>query len=376
MKKLISLLVVCLLLTGCVEKKYIEKLGVITVIGYDVLEEGLVQGTMVFFQFDPSAQNVSQIITSIAKTSKGIRQDGNLKSSKELVSGQLRLVVFGKKAAESGTARLLDTLNRDASISDLLYLTVAEENAKDILQSNKMEDAADIGNYLKSLIEKNIRKEVLPSSTLHRFMHDYHDVGLDPILPMVGLADGKPVIYHLALFQGDRFVKKVPVKQGFYLKLLESRFRAGHLETTLPEEPFKPYLQSDRNHKNVEGIQIAMDEISSKTKIKLVDPKALKFKVDVNIKTRILEISEDIQIQNPKVLKLMEEELSKNIENKMEELVEVIKEAQVDPVGFGKKYNGASRKKKLTKEEWREKIKDIEVEFNVNAKILRHGIIQ
>ncbi|KGX83283.1 Ger(x)C family spore germination protein [Pontibacillus marinus] len=375
MKKFIPLLIVCILMTGCVEKKYIEKLGIVTTIGFDLLDDGFLQGTMAFFQFDPNAQNVSQIVTSTAKTSKGIRQDGNLKSSKKLVSGQLRLVVFGRKAAEKGLGRIIDTLARDAAISDILYLTVAEDRAQDIIQSNKMEDAPDIGAYLHGLIEKNIDDEVLPPSTLHHFTHDFHDVGLDPTLPMLGLSDNKPVIFHLALFQGDQFVTEIPVKQGFYLKLILDRFQAGHLELKLPKDPFLPHLRG-RVNEDVEGVYITMDEIRSKSNITLTDPNALKYKVDIRLSTRIIEISEDIKLQERKVLKLMEEQLSKQLEENLKEFTELIIENKVDPVGFGRMYENSSRNIELTEKKWREMIPNIEVDFNVNAKILRHGIIK
>lgn len=374
MKKLICTLCILVLLTGCVEKKYIERLGIITVIGYDLLEEEFLEGTLIFFQFDPNANSVSQIITSRANSAKGIRQDANLKSSKQLVSGQLRLAVFGSQLAEKGIMRVTDTLARDAAVSDLLYMTIAEEDAKSILSSNKMEDAADIGNYLNSMLRKNIRNEVLPYSTLHQFQHDYYDIGRDPILPMLNLEDGKPVLRHLALMQDDRLVGKLPVKKGFYLKLIESRFEAGHLEVGLPREIFKPYFKSDRNHEEIDKMYVTFDEIKSKSNLKLTSPDSLDFKLEVMLEGRILEISDDLKIQDPKVVKLLEEELANLIEEEIKNVVEVTKEKKVDPIGFGQIYN--TQRPLKSKEEWREMIPDINVDVSAKSRIVRHGIIK
>ncbi len=376
-KTLIILISSCLFLSGCVEKRYIERLGIITAIGYDLLEDDFMQGTMVFFQFDPNAENVSQIISSTAKTSKGIRQDGDLKSSKELASGQIRVVLFGEKAAEQGVSRILDTLKRDAAISDLLYLTVAQGEARDILQSNKMEDAADIGNYLKGLIRKNVRDESLPPSTLHDFLHKYYDRGVDPVLPVFSLTDNKPVLYYLALFQGDRFVSFMPVKQGFSLKILGSRFQAGHLEAELPREPFLPFIRTHEKENFMrDHVFVTMDEIRSDSEIKLMNPEELKYEVEISLETRIMEISEDIKLQEPKALKTMEDQLSDSIKQNVYSFIEVMKENKVDPIGFGQYYEASKRGMKLTEEEWREMIPEIDVEVTVNTKVLRHGIIQ
>lgn len=374
MKKFICIICILFLFTGCVESKYIERLGITTVIGYDLLEEGFLEGTLIFFQFDPNAKSVSQIITSRANSSKGIGQDANLKSSKQLVSGQLRLAVFGSKLAEKGIMRITDTLARDAAVSDLLYITVAEGAAKPILSSNKMEDADDIGNYLNNMIRKNIRNEMIPYSTLHQFYHDYYDLGRDPILPMLNLEDGKPVLRHLALMQDDRFVGKLPVKTGFTLELFESRFEAGHLEIALPRDKFKPYFKSNRSHEELEQMFVTFNDIKSKSKIKLTSPESLKFNVNISLEGRILEISEDLQIQDPNVMKLLEEEFASLIEEDIQSVVEIFKEHQVDPIGFGQIYN--TQRPLKEKGEWRNMLSDISVTTQVKTRIVHNGIIK
>ena len=56
--------------------------------------------------------------------------------------------------------------------------------------------------------------------------------------------------------------------------------------------------------------------------------------------------------------------------------MDTLSEKKVDPVGFGKKYNERHRKNQLTEEEWRSEIPKINVTFDIEMKLLRHGITE
>lgn len=118
MKKKLSCFLLCLsvfFLSSCVETKYLEKLGLITAVGYDQADGERIKGTIVLYQFNPAMEDVEKILTSESKTSKGIRLSQNLETDHKLVSGQLRIAVYGKELAKKGIAHLVDTLERDSA---------------------------------------------------------------------------------------------------------------------------------------------------------------------------------------------------------------------------------------------------------------------
>ncbi|WP_237458362.1 Ger(x)C family spore germination protein [Pontibacillus yanchengensis] len=365
-----------LFLTSCVEKKHLEQIGIVTAVGFDMLEEeGWLEGTHVLFQFDPNGANISQIITTRAKTAKGLMNDASLKTSKKLASGQLRLVLFGEKIAQEGAMRLLDTLARDAAIADMMYIAVSETTANKVLQANNFEDAPNIGTYIHQLIEKNVKEEKVPQSTLHDFLHHYYDQSSDPILPIINEENSKPTIRNLAVFQDDRMVGSISVKEGFHLKLLTDKFTAGHLEMVIPPEPFIDKDDKDRHYNEIKGIYLDLGEITSNANIEVVDVENIEFKVNINIKARILEISEAIKMEDPKVVKKLGEIIGKNIEQQSEELIQKLQEMNSDPVGFGLKYQRKVGPEALADSRWREIFPQMKVKVNVDTQILRSGII-
>ena len=124
---------VSLFLSSCVETKQLEKLGLITARGYDLEKKNKIKGTVVVHKFDPIAENLTQVISVEANTSKALRQKQNLEIDQKLVSGQLRCVIYSKELAEKGISQLVDALNRDPTVGNMVYLTVAEEDAYSIM---------------------------------------------------------------------------------------------------------------------------------------------------------------------------------------------------------------------------------------------------
>lgn len=375
MKKLtISIIITCILLTGCVESRNIEKLGIITAAGYDLLEDGWIEGTHVFFQFDPNATNISQILVSKAKTSKGVMDDASLKTSKILVSGHQRLSIFGTDLAKKGMMRMMDTMARDANAADMMYIALSATTAKDVLKASNFEDAPNIGAYLHKIIEKNVQEEKIPECTLHNYLHDFYDYGTDPILPLVKIEENKPTIRDLGVLQRDKLVGTITAKEGFFIKLIRDKFTTGSIELVVPMEPFKDSIQTDRDYEDLEGIYMNHDQIRSEAKIKLVDPKNLKFTVDIKLDTRLLEVSQDLAVSDRKVIKKLEKYVSKNIEQQLVDLLKKLQEMNSDPLGFGRIYESVMGPDAVKDEKWREMFPDIDVEFSVNTRIIRYGI--
>ncbi|MGO4272670.1 Ger(x)C family spore germination protein, partial [Paenibacillus sp. TAF58] len=126
-KSLLVLSVIVLLLPiGCVQKRILEELGLVVVVGYDPQEDNRIMGTALLHQIDPEAKEKVQVVVSTANTSKGIRNSQNRELSKRVVSGQLRIAMYNEKLARSGILTLTDTLSRDPSISDTVYVTVSK----------------------------------------------------------------------------------------------------------------------------------------------------------------------------------------------------------------------------------------------------------
>ncbi|MDP4164028.1 MAG: Ger(x)C family spore germination protein, partial [Bacillota bacterium] len=354
---LLTLVLNLLLLSGCIQQKSLEKQGLITAIGYD-LDKGEIKGTSVIHRFDPMLQNSTDVITEKAKTSKGLRQEQNLQTSHKLVAGQLRIVVYSKELAKKGINQLVDTLNRDPTIGNMVYLTVCEGAASDLILNNKIDKSLNLGTFLFNLIKQNVDDEQLLSPTLHEFNHNYYDFGKDPVLPIFDLRNGQIVVSGVGLFQDDRLLDELEPQKLFYLKILAVPYKAGSVEIKFNPKTFSKYLLKTAGQRQTEfykQLYITVDNIKTKKKIKLIDKKNLRFSVDVELESRILEMTEPIEVGNPAAIKLIEGEMGKAIKKEIERLLSRLQKVGTDPIGFGNEYKTHLRGEKFTKKMWRKK---------------------
>ncbi|WP_240795577.1 Ger(x)C family spore germination protein [Aquibacillus halophilus] len=367
--------IVCMfvMLIGCVPTKQIEKLGIVTSYGADLLEDGSIGNTLLYSQFDPNIKEPVQTAESQAHSYEGAIDAANLKTNYKLVTGQIRTKVFGKELAKTGIVRLLSTHFRDASEPATLYIAVSDTTAKDVLTSTT---EVDLSKFLYNLIDNNRKREILPKSDLIDFLHKYDDVGIDPVQPLITIEKKRPVIDSIALFQDDIYVDSLSPEETFLIKLTTEKFKAGTHEITLPKEPFKEDIGYDTDKSDKETIHFVLNEIRSKSKVKLDDTEKLSYTVEIKLVSRLIEISEPLIIEDEKTIKKIEKHSSEHFTKQLEEMMEKLKELNVDPIGFGKIYDEETRNKKLTNKEWRDLYPTIDVKFNVKVEIIRHGIMQ
>ncbi|MGP4076528.1 Ger(x)C family spore germination protein [Halobacillus sp. K22] len=376
-KRLIIMVSLTFLCTGCIPKSYIEKLGIITAVGYDQAGESSLRGTMVMYQFDPTTTSASQVVTSEAATSKGLRLEANKMTSHRLVSGQVRLELFQDQLASKGMTRYMDTLERDAKVSDMGLLGVSEEPTADLLKLNaNTKEASNSGEYIKKMIEKNIEDDLLPDATLRTYIHDYNDVGIDPTLPMLSTKDGKAIISGLALFQDDKYTAKLSSQDIFYLLLLKNEYKDGQFQLQLPDEALKEFHKATSGSSEDGPLHLSLHEIDSKLTIDPKKGEPTQQRIKVTMEARLLEITKEIDLKNKEAIKKLEKEIEKKVKADLEQFLDVLKENQVDPIGFGKVYNAKNRENRVTKENWRQQISDLNISFDVNMKLLRHGIAE
>lgn len=363
-------LIMIFILTACIEKYPLEKLGLATVMGYD-LDDDKVRATAVLNQFDPEKKNAFQIVSSSGNTSKASRQFSNLETSNKIVGGQLRVVIFGESLAEEGVISITDTLSRDASIGTMLYLCVSEGNAKEILESKP--PVTDIGTYLYNLLKQNIEGELLVSATLHEFLQAYYDPGKDPLLPLVTMEDTSVKANGLVAFNNDKVVGFINGNEGFYVKLIRDKFKASSTEISIPSESIKKII---RNTPKKENTFVVVDDIKSKSKITLVEASTPKYKITIQLDSVIKEISEDVILEDPKSIKTLEELIEKEMEKKVNNLLKKLQEMKSDPLGFGTVYDSSIRNKKLTKEEWKDIFPQAEFDVKIKLNIVKTGIVE
>ncbi|WP_335870810.1 Ger(x)C family spore germination protein [Bacillus sp. 2205SS5-2] len=378
-KLMVVFLVTLPLLTSCVQTQYIETLGLSTAVGYDITGDQLIHGTIVIHQFDPQQSEISKVITADAHTSKGIRQKLNLKTSKSLVSGQLRVSIYGKELAEKGVSYLGDTLSRDAAIGNMLFLAIADTKANDILSFKSEEIQGNMGTYLYNLIKQNIKMEIINDPTLHTFLTNLLDVGVDPMLPILSIDKDEIRISSLGVFVDDHLVGELPIEDLFFFNILMDNYQSGTLELKLNQDNLKKYFLSplidpETQVESEEELYVTINNIQTQNKIKIGDQTTPTFDIDLKLKMEIIEMTQDMDLGDPKTIEALTKEINKQIKKKVKKSISDLQNLNSDVVGFGRYYR-AKVDSSLTLNEWRKIYQHTQINVEVNGEIARTGVI-
>ncbi|MFC2947905.1 Ger(x)C family spore germination protein [Virgibacillus sediminis] len=376
-KAVLHLLIILTLLTACTQTREIERLGIINTMGVDISEDDQqLDLTMIIFQFDDQAAGLTKTLIGKGNTMRAARDDASTRSAYHLVTGQLKYQLFGKDAAEQGILRYLNTFVRDATTSETMLMAVSNQKAEETLSTGQELTEINIGQFLYGMIEQEEVENKIPRSDLQMFSRTQFAPGQDPWLPVIDIKEELPTMVSMGVFQDDRYVGEISLKEAFYLNLFLNRIQPAPLELTLPREPFKPYMpggQEDNGNKEDLHIKI---QLKGDTTAKLVDKESLRYQVDVKVKVRLDEFSEVVVVKNEKVAELFEKEIAKKIKSEYESLLKKLQEMQSDPFGFGKLYRIQKKDGEMTSDEWRELFPRITADFHVEADIVHYGTIQ
>jgi spore germination protein len=204
-------------------------------------------------------------------------------------------------------------------------------------------------------------------------MQAYYDPGQDPIVPYFEKKEGSVKVQKLALLQSDRMVGTVESREGFYIKMMRDKFENGSIELKIKTDKFQDKMFEKQPKE--EAVYITIDDIRSGADIKLTDPKALVYEVEIDADVRVLEMSEPIMAGDPKMVKQLEKVLSGEMKKEIADLLKKLQKINSDPIGFGTLYDTKVRGVKLTEEEWHKKFPTATFHVNVKTNILRTGVM-
>ncbi|GGB62911.1 Ger(x)C family spore germination protein [Fictibacillus barbaricus] len=363
---ILPVLIILLLVTGCAKKNILEETGLITTVGFDMASSESILTTMVVLQIDPEAKRNVDILSSSADTSKGSRIDANLKTPKELQAGQLRVALYNEKIARKGLRYFADTMARDPSVSDLIYIGIVEGSAHDTL-NHDYKNIPDIGRYLYNQFEQLTEQEQILNPTLQDVQQSLYSVGMDPIIPLVKRKGETIANTGSAILRNDKMVGKLSPYKSFFVKLIRDDFRAGNIELHLDLK--------NADGKN-EKVVTVLDTIKTSSDLKLTDPKIPHIDAKLKITARLLEIRGKIDLTNPKNIKLLEKKIGQKLEQDTLKVIRYCQEKNSDVFGFGEVYRSSVRHSNLTMKEWHEKYKNLEAHVSVDFSLVRTGVTE
>lgn len=121
-------IVLIFVLSGCqiVPTQNTNEISIIQGVGFDLTSDEKLLGTIVYPEYKVDETSTIEILKAEGETVQETIDRSQNEVQYPLVSGQLRIALFGQSLAEKGLFPFLDTINRTPEIASTIQLAIIE----------------------------------------------------------------------------------------------------------------------------------------------------------------------------------------------------------------------------------------------------------
>ena len=358
MRKLFFVLISCFLLSGCWDEVLYKELTIAPLAGLDG-EPGKITA---YFSFPTVTEGSATYSTTEGHglSLRAARNDAFTHTDEMLDVSQLEVFLISADAAKSDLYNYIEVLYRAPRTRLSGRVAIAEEQV-----SNHFEIAEKLpGNapdFYKGLLETSIRFSIIPDYNLQLTGKLLFDEGMDVALPSIRLSKetGFPEVSGVALFNRKEF-------SGHYLDLKESR-----ILTILQKKGQKKYAQFTYEwEKDDVKYPITVEYSGLKRKWNITND---KIEATYKLKFAVEEFSYS-HLDKKDIVDDIEKFLSKELTKDFQKVINKLQEAKSDAVGFGQSVR-AFHPRLWNKGKWQDTFSELDIKVNVEAEIVRTGIL-
>ncbi|MBP1963000.1 Ger(x)C family spore germination protein [Paenibacillus aceris] len=344
MKRYVSILLVCFLISGCAKQEIIDRIKIVQSVGFDVQGDIFKSsGTYASYQ----KKELLRLMNVEAQTFGGVWLPQNTKSDDQIVTGQIRTIVISEKFARKSIQPLAMSLLRDQVVSNNATIVISKQEVSTIMS----EALKNPPFYLSDLIKQNMEKGNTPLTNAHSVLNQYYGEGQDVYLPV--LDQDENGLIHLdgvGVFKEDKLRLLLTEKESLLLKLLKDKSKTmiGSYEFRRREnEPI--YFKILYGKRNISHDQNDSVVISLKLHIQLRElPKTIS------------------SVSNSDLLDL-KHDIEQHFTSEISDMLKKFQMNAVDPIGFGELYR--SNHRNWNEQEYKNKTYP-NIKFEVNSEII------
>ncbi|MFJ5717069.1 Ger(x)C family spore germination protein [Neobacillus sp. NPDC093127] len=349
----VMIIIICAYMFGRVQRQILDDINMASAVGYDYIDKDKIKATAVMPIYKPDKNVGNETYTASNEISKKTLSKINRQSSRQVVNGKLEVAVYSKEVAKHGIGELVDSLQRDPSISERLFVAVAEGETHELLK--KRYGDRDTGVYLSMLIEQNMKEGLVPTTNLHQFLNDYNSHLRDPFLPLIE-QKGKDVnLKGIALFKDDHYVKNLRQDQQFIFQALLENLQLGTYKLKLKDKEY-----------------VAIENINSNSSYRVVN---LKNTPEIQIQVKLRGIIREYtgKRTDKKEIEQIKKKMEKQLEKEAAAMIRSFQKLKIDPIGFGNQVR--SRTRNFRYQKWVDQYPNVLIRVKVNVLILEKGVV-
>jgi len=388
-KKVLFVVLSCVLLSGCWDKVEIDRLNFISTIaidpGEDIVKEkelksinpeepfaeGKIKKINVTYGFpdmsmlgaEKSGSAQEKYINTQAYSMEDASSEAMAKSSRDIYMGHTKLLILSSNLLEykDTVKEIVDYLQRNPNINRMMEVVVSDGSAEDYV---KFKPATENSTqyYISGLMANSKKNSRIVSVNLNQFLILLSENG-NVLLPRITLDKEKNEL----ILTGAAIIKNYELKGYFTplelmdIQLLNGKFDTGKKVIYMEGHP----------------VDYLINGYDRKIKVKEEGDK-LAIIIDINLEGQIGGYFVGKTLLGKEELKSLQNNYNISISQECEKIMEIAKEEfEIDP--FGIKEHIQKFKPRLWKKiekDWPEKYKNAFVNVNVNTEIRRIGAVQ
>lgn len=372
--KLILLLLITLLLTGCWDLVEINQRIYPYSFGVDIAEDKAqnedLSLTITYPNIKALGKNPSQEEKTYVLNAKGNGLFHTARKVSTEIQGplyfkHLRVIVFGEEVAKDPklVKEIMDGLMRDFIINKRVNISIVKGTAEELLKTlPKNVKQESLEGTLFSLLLNIQKSTYFTPEHLSDFINSMDKKGAS-VVPLLHLEDGDIKAHGGGVFKDYKLVGYISGEENTALAILNNQ-----VETEVLSAEYK-------------GDRISLNTINIQSKKKLInDEEAIKIKYTILIEGTIQEYTindQGSEVKDMSKLHEIENIIENNIKERLESIIQVLqKDLNADALQIGEYLSKYHPKLWTTlKDDWDDSFPDIEIELDVAVKIRRRGLI-
>ncbi|WP_111440867.1 Ger(x)C family spore germination protein [Psychrobacillus insolitus] len=384
-KRILSLIILCLFLTGCWDKKELNELAITMALGVDKIDDEYLVSAQVVVPGEVSSmkggagQSPVTLFQAKGATMNDAIRNLALVSPRTGYFGHLQIVVIGESMAQEGIASILDYLSRYYEIRSDFYLLVAKETAAEkVLNIQTVLERIPANNIFNILHTSEHRLSNTRAVTLANLIVDLEREGKE------GVLTGIYIIGDEESGSSKQNVESITPTAQLKLDGI-AVFKEDKLVGWLTDEEGKAYNIITDKVKNTLGtlscpeggkVNVHVDSLTSKLKNTIVDGKP-EIEIDIQISGNIGEIDCEIDVTKEETIKMLEKTYEEQVEKNVNETIQVVQnDFQSDIFGFGAAIHQSNPKEwKKIKNQWDTEFSEIKVTVKAKVNIRHFGTV-
>ncbi len=350
MKKIITLILLCFLLTGCYDNIELNNLAIITGIGIDYKDDNfyLTYEILNDIKTEENTAMKSYVLSGQGKSISEAFINTNYKVGKKPYYAHLKVVLLSENVIKNNELnKIVDYFLRDTNIRDEFLLLITKDvTPKDILKHNS-KNTPVISDYIINLIDNEKYNNNLAIDENYQF-----------ILAKLMSKDYDTVLGGITINNEDEItLDNFVIFKDFNYKNTLSKLDSS-LYNLLSKNVFSFAIDKYYDNKNVTiGIN------HSNTFIKVLDD---EIKIDCNLEGKILENAANLDLETEKTYKKLNEDFAKILESDIKKFVLLLQDNESDILGFQQRYYQRTRKKNNNL--WLHAKVNVNVDLKINTK--------